>query len=207
MNMKIINFLVVSVLFFQLTSCIPVKGLPSSFIATPSTTTNTTASDHMLDCNSLNSIQQKEQVGFRGVYSGKTSQNEARKLLGIPLDTSTDINGIENFLYDGFQINIKNQIVVSVHDNTQTYLLRDMIAEYGCPDFILTGLNPENLPLIMMGYLNLGVFMDVFEYPVSLDSGMYITYLEPTTMDKFLSSDYVKYIGDIRLVSWQDAIK
>jgi hypothetical protein len=83
-----------------------------------------------------------------------------------------------------------------------------MISSYGCPDLILTGLNPEDIPITLFVYLNLGIYLNTFsELPLTLESSMYITYFEPTTLNEYLSSGFVKYIGDIRIISWYEAIK
>lgn len=208
MKRKILSTFLNSVLAIELASCTSLQGVPALFDQpAPSATVDILSSDYMMGCKTLNATSLEEQVGFRGVYIGRTYKTNVIKIFGAPISMSTDINGVETLVYDGFQVALKNQVTVSINDNSQQYILKNAILEYGCPDLILTGLNPENLPITMVVYLKLGIFMDTFESPLTLQSDLYLTYFEPNTLEQFLSSGFVKYISDIRVVSWDEAVK
>ena len=208
MRRKISKFTLICVLVIGLASCIS-DGEPGLFPQpTPTSTVDISSSSYMSGCFLLNPVRFQKQVGYQGIYPGKSNKLEVIETFGIPTNTSTDFNGIETILYNGYQVAIRNNTVYSVNDNTQEYLLENMISSYGCPDLILTGLNPEDIPITLFVYLNLGIYLNTFsELPLTLESSMYITYFEPTTLNEYLSSGFVKYIGDIRIISWYEAIK
>lgn len=207
---------VLTVLF--LNACVPTGILPTQQqVDTPAAPTRTPipmnviqSADYMAGCLEINPNRHQEQIGFQGVYPGKTSMVETEKLLGTPLEIREGYGSVRvRYEYDDFRVGFDNTgsvlyIFLDLYGDT----LQNLIVQYGCPQVMWTAYHVAGEQWTFLGYPDLGFQIEIKGFPVSLDGEADIlTYYLPTTMTDYFENRWNSAFPDKWVVPWSDAVR
>lgn len=209
-------FAIAALFALLLSACAPTAISPTQpQVDTPAAPTRTPipmnviqSADYMAGCLEINPNRPQEQIGFRGVYPGKTSMVETEKLLGTPLEIREGYGSVDvRYEYDNFGVGFdKTGIVLSIFFDILGDTLQNLVMRYGCPQVIWTAFSEGEWTVL--AYPTIGFQIEINEFPVSLDSGIYLlTYYVPTTITDHFESRWNSPFDDIRIVPWSDAVR
>lgn len=166
------------------------------------------SADYMAGCLEINPNRHQEQIGFQGVYPGKTSMVETEKLLGVPLQILDDYVPVA-YEYDDFTVAFdKQNLVMNIFAYVYGETLLSFIIQYGCPQVIWTGYHVEGEQWTCLAYPDLGFQIEINEFPVSLDGEAdVLTYYLPTTIDAYFEIRWNSAFPEKLMVPWTDAVR
>lgn len=171
--------------------------------------------NYLKRCRDINPNREKTQIAYQGIRPGKTSEDEAKSLLGPP-DQSFTVMNVTNWMYGDVGLYIERGIVTDVlvpANDAPAMTLEKFVRLYGCPDVIFaidSGEEPYgNYDATRFGYHNIGLVVQFSNFPVTMNSiPEYIQYFQPMSLDDFLIKNAWDQatINFGKPVDWEDAI-
>lgn len=214
---KWIPLLISVLMIISLVSCIrPTQPpLPTATL----TIEKTPDSGDLSECLAVYSDGQKEQIGFRDIYPGKTRASELAPRIGNP-GQKVDLDRFIGWNYEKFTVysNRFTDDIVLIN----TYLidlepqdLSNILNTNGCPDTILVSTGEEEIndsaDLIQFVYLDQGM---IFKFgqgtPVWLsDVPVSIDYFPPMTLKEFKDQNYSGLASTChcKTLDWNEAVQ
>lgn len=184
----------------------------STSIPTPVRTIETLRADpnYMAGCEKINSRPEKAQVGYQGIYPGRTHENEIEERIGKPLK----INYLGGWEYDdmvvGFDKTIVNELYV---DGDGVTALKDFVMQYGCPDVIYAKSVSEepsyDYAELLFTYHRIGFDFKIDHIPAELSDMPYtVAYFIPGTLEDYKNSFlWLKNLSAAKPINWGEAVK
>ena len=209
-------FSVVMLTVLLIDACVP-AGISFAQVGTKTAPTKTPilvpdiqSEDYMAGCLELSPNRHQGQIGFQGVYPGKTSIIEIENLLGAPLQILDGYGPVSStYQYDDFVVDFdKAGVVLDIFVDLFGDTLKSLIAQYGCPQVLWTAYHVDGEQWTFLAYPDLGFQIEIKGYPVSWDENIIIlTYFVPTTITDYFKSSVNSAYDDKLIVSWDDAIR
>lgn len=183
--------------------------------------------DYLKDCRSQYPSVSNQQIGFRDIYPGKTTDNQIPESLGKPTAHNITIGGYEEWLYYdenltfAYRLYTKNNVVdfVTIEVDREILLpLEDILNKYGCPDLIIAiELDPPpfaetpNYNKTFFIYHRAGIEIRFEGYPVSYsDPASVVSFVKPLSLKDYLEKQYKSgfLVNDFSSpVSLEEAVK
>jgi hypothetical protein len=198
-----------------ITSCapsIPSETSPPVATSTMSIETLRADPDYMAGCIKINPNFVDVQAGYKGIYPGRTTQDEVRNVFGKPLRIPQIAEGTlweYEYLAVSFEKSKVSELYV-FESNGAT--LRDFILQYGCPDEIYA-LDVNEHPYgeysrLMFLYHRIGFDFTIDNIPAKLDDTAYqTTYFKPGTRDDFMNIFLSLTVPNAaKPIDWDDAV-
>lgn len=208
-NLHIAHFaLANTVALLFVSSCLTNNDSNSSVSTLTNTTPNQTFENvtydenYMKDCKNKFPLIHSQQIGFREIYPGFTTEDQLIAQLGQPNKFSKTDEGEEYLYFDpdvsyAYHFFITNHVVsdIFIEADAETLSpLQNILEKYGCPDVIFAVSasddpfdNILNYNRTFFVYLDAGIRIKFEGYPINyLDTPFVVGFVKPISLDDFL---------------------
>jgi len=211
-RLVLINIFILMLLISSCTSTTLLKT-PTP-VSTPTRSIETLQADpsYMAECKKINRDIVDEQASYKGIYPGRTTQDEVRNVFGKPLR----VPQIKEIIWEyGDRSVVFDKSKVSklyvFGDNATT--LKDLILQYGCPDGIYaldTSVHAYgDYSRLVFFYHRIGFQFSIGHNPAKLnDTVDQMTYFMPGTLDDYKNTfRFFSVPNSIKLMTWDEALR
>ena len=171
--------------------------------------------NYLTECRLINSTRTTEQIAYKNVLPGKTTETELRLLFGTPDKTSV-MKGVTDWVYGNIGLTSENGVITYIlvpFEGSPDLTLKWFVLTYGCPDFIFavnTSSIPGNFDDTLFVYHHAGFEIQFGSYPAAIsDVPVNISYFQPAGIQEYIDENgwAVLGLGFGKPVVWTDAVK